>query len=349
MTLDTQPATLPILDLSAFNADPESRRIFLDSLRDTARNIGFFYLTGHGISSDLTDRVLGLSRAFFSLPEADKLAIEMVNSPHFRGYNRVGQERTKGQRDWREQVDIGPEQTALPTDDRSPVWARLEGPNQWPAGLPELKSVILQWQEEVTNLALRLLEAFAIALEQDKDVFKPIYEQNPNHLLKIIRYPGRDSAGSDQGVGAHKDSGFLTLLLQEKQKGLEVETDAGWIEAPPLEGTFIVNIGEVLELASDGYLRATVHRVVTPPAGVDRLSVAYFLGAHFGADVPLLELPDHLKQQARGLTRDPDNPLFRNIGQNTLKSRLGSHPDVAARHYPDLVANQADRPLAAQS
>jgi isopenicillin N synthase-like dioxygenase len=97
----------------------------------------------------------------------------------------------------------------------------------------------------------------------------------------------------------------------------------------------------LLELATDGYLKATVHRVVTPPAGTDRLSVAFFLGAPFDAEVPLLDLAPHLKAQAGGVTRDPHNPLFRNSGQNALKSRLRSHPDVAARHHADLLVAQA--------
>jgi isopenicillin N synthase-like dioxygenase len=139
-------------------------------------------------------------------------------------------------------------------------------------------------------------------------------------------------------VGAHKDSGFVTLLLQEKQAGLQVQADdGGWIDAPPVSGTFVVNIGEILEMASNGYLRANVHRVVSPPHGSDRLSVALFLGARHDATVPLLSLPPHLSAEARGVTQDPDNPLFREVGRNYLKSRLRSHPDVARRHYADLI------------
>ena len=133
-------------------------------------------------------------------------------------------------------------------------------------------------------------------------------------------------------------SGFVTLLLQEKQAGLQVQADdGGWIDAPPVPGTFVVNIGEILEMASNGYLRANVHRVVSPAAGADRLSVALFLGARHDATVPLLTLPPHLAAQARGVTQDPDNPLFREVGRNYLKSRLRSHPDVARRHYADLI------------
>lgn len=334
--------TIPVLDFSRYEADPASRREFLEGLRRASRDVGFFYLTGHGIAQSLIDDVLGASRRFFALADKDKLEIEMVNSPHFRGYNRVGQELTKGQRDWREQVDIGTEAPALPRNANLPAWTRLQGPNQWPSALPELRPLLLEWQDRLTDLSTRLLKAFAIVLEQDENAFENIYAGTPNHLIKIIRYPGRDSTESEQGVGAHKDSGFLTLLLQERQKGLQVEAaDGGWIDAEPRAGTFVVNIGELLEMATDGYLKATVHRVVTPPAGTDRLSVAFFLGAPFDAEIPLLDLAPHLKAQANGVTRDPQNPLYRNSGQNALKSRLRSHPDVAQRHHADLLATQA--------
>ncbi|PSJ58904.1 isopenicillin N synthase family dioxygenase [Pseudaminobacter soli (ex Li et al. 2025)] len=348
MSIHQTIEALPVLDFSNYGRDPESDRELLQNLAHAAREVGFFYLTGHGVHQLLIDEALSLSRRFFALPEADKLEIEMVNSPHFRGYNRVGQELTKGARDWREQVDIGSEAPALPRDPSLPAWTRLQGPNQWPSALPELKPVLLRWQAELTNLATRLLQAFARILEQDENVFEPIYAGTPNHLIKIIRYPGRDATESEQGVGAHKDSGFLTLLLQEKQKGLEVETEDGhWIEAEPKAGTFVVNIGELLEMATDGYLKATVHRVVTPPASADRLSLAFFLGAPFDAEIPLLELAPHLKAQAGGVTRDPQNPLFRTSGQNALKSRLRSHPDVAQRHHADLLAAQPQASSAA--
>jgi len=341
MSATTKPNSLPVLDFSRFDKSEEDRRAFLEDLRGAVRDHGFFYLEGHGVPQSLTDNVLEVSRHFFSLPDEDKLEIEMVNSPHFRGYNRVGQELTQGKHDWREQIDIGSEAEALPRSSDLPAWSRLQGPNQWPSALPELKPLLLQWQTELSDVATRLLRAFAIILEQDEDVFASIYSGTPNHLIKIIRYPGRDATQSDQGVGAHKDSGFLTFVLQEKQKGLEVELEDGrWIEAEPRKGSFVVNVGELLELATDGYLKATVHRVVTPPAGTDRLSIAFFLGAPFGNDIPQLELPAHLKAEAKGVTRDPSNPLFRNSGINALKSRLRSHPDVAQRHHADLLEEQ---------
>lgn len=342
------PPSLPTLDLRGFAAGATERSAFLRALRDAAREFGFFYLTGHGIAADLVTDVLGLARRFFALPEHEKLAIEMINSPHFRGYNRAGLEYTRGKPDWREQIDIGAEGEALPFDPSAPAWTRLHGPNQWPAALPELKPVLLRYQEEVTALAIRVLRAFAAALDQPETVFEPIYTPAPHRLLKIIRYPGRSATEGDQGVGAHKDSGFVTILLQDKVAGLQVEGERGWIDAPPVPGAFVVNIGEILELASNGYLRANVHRVVSPPADRDRLSVAFFLGANLDATVPLLALPPALAE-SRGITQDPLNPLFREVGKNYLKSRLRSHPDVARRHHADLLGPIAEQPQVASA
>lgn len=328
---------LPVLDISRMEAGPTERAEFLAELRNTTHDLGFFYLTGHGVDQEIIHQMLTLSRRFFELPEQDKLAIEMVNSPHFRGYNRVGWERTRGMPDWREQLDIGAERTALGVSPELPSWTRLQGPNQWPAALPELREVVLRYQAVASQLAIRLVRAFALVLGQEETVFDPLFTSNPHQLLKIIRYPGRDQTEDDQGVGAHKDGGFVTVLLQDVQEGLQVNYEGNWISAPPMPGTFVINIGELLELASNGYLRATVHRAITPPPGTDRLSIGYFFSARLDASIPLLDLPPELAKGQRGLTQDTLNPLFYEVGKNLLKSRLRSHPDVARRHHADLL------------
>jgi isopenicillin N synthase-like dioxygenase len=330
-------APLPILDLSRFQSPGDDRAAFLTELGEVARSTGFFYLTGHGVSPALGERAFALSRRFFALPAADKRAIAMVNSPHFRGYTDAGGEYTRGKPDWREELDIGLEVEAHPAQPGDPAWRRLRGPNQWPAVLPEFRPVLLHWQDEMIRVAATLLKAFALALHQPEDVFDSALTETPNVLLKTIRYPGRHETLDDQGCGPHKDGGLLTLVRQDRVGGLQVETDAGWVDAPPVPGTFVVNIGEALELASDGYLRATVHRVVTPPAGDDRLSLAFFLGAGLESTVPRLTLPPELAALALGPERDPDNPLFYDVGRNVLKGRLRSHPDVARRFYADVL------------
>jgi isopenicillin N synthase-like dioxygenase len=329
--------SVPQLDLRGFDGGESQRAQFLAELRIAAHDIGFFYLIGHGVEAALLGDVLDSAKHFFALPDADKLAIEMIHSPHFRGYNRVASEHTRGMPDWREQIDIGPERPALPRAAGSPPWARLRGPNQWPAALPELRAVVTRWQIASMQVLTRILRAFSLALGQPADALEPLYGDDPHYLIKLIRYPGRDATAADQGVGAHKDAGLITLLLQDDQGGLQVETPRGWIDVPPRPGTFVINIGELLELASDGFLRATMHRVVTPPSGVERLSAAFFLGARLDAVVPLLQLPPALAAHARGPERDPRNPLFREVGMNYMKGRLRSHPDVARRYHADLL------------
>ena len=156
---------VPIIDLSQFDGDQNTRQAFLSDLRSAARDVGFFYLSGHGIGNDQIESLFQLSRRFFALPLEDKLKIEMINSPQFRGYTRVAGERTKGLADWREQLDFGVEREAIPQSSGTPAWSRLQGPNLWPDALPELRPAILDWQEKTTATAIRLLRAFAAALE----------------------------------------------------------------------------------------------------------------------------------------------------------------------------------------
>jgi isopenicillin N synthase-like dioxygenase len=339
-TLDI--TALPTLDLSLFEGTAQQRYEFLENLRHAARDVGFFYLTGHGIDSALLKQVQNHARQFFALPESEKTAVGMINSPHFRGYNRAASEITRGKPDLREQFDLGAERETLPLQADSPFWARLQGPNQWPTALPELKPLLLEWQQAMTRMSLRLLGAFAQALSLRADAFDQLYGDKPNEHIKLMRYPGTANGDSNQGVGAHKDSGFLSFLLQDQQAGLQVEIEEGrWIDALPRENTLVVNIGELLELASNGYLRATVHRVVSPPVGSERLSIAFFLGAQLDAVVPLYPLPTALLREARGPASDPDNPLFRDVGWNYLKGRLRSHPDVARRFYADALLPQS--------
>ncbi|WP_338579199.1 isopenicillin N synthase family oxygenase [Pseudomonas sp. ML2-2023-6] len=333
---------LPTLDLSLLDGTAAQRQGFLEDLRHAARDVGFFYLTGHGIDSELLQQVQDHARRFFALPDRDKTAVGMINSPHFRGYNRAASEITRGKPDLREQFDLGAEREVLPTTDNSPYWARLQGPNQWPQALPTLKPLLLDWQQAMTAMSLRLLRAFAQVLALGPEAFDQLYGDKPNEHIKLMRYPGQASDESNQGVGAHKDSGFLSFLLQDQQAGLQVEIEEGrWIDALPRANTLVVNIGELLELATNGYLRATVHRVLSPAKGSERLSIAFFLGAQLDAVVPLYPLPAALLREARGPVSDPANPLFRDVGWNYLKGRLRSHPDVAQRYYADALIPNA--------
>lgn len=333
-------ATLPVLDLSRLDDGPEAAEAFRRELREATHDVGFFYLTGTGVSPELESRLHRVAREFFALPAADKLAIENVESPHFRGYTRVGGERTQGRVDWREQIDIGPERPAI-TDADAPDYSRLIGPNLWPEALPELRSTVSEWHDRLSGVARKLLRAWAVALGAEQSYFDEHFGE-PSTLIKIVRYPGTDDPAPQQGVGAHKDSGVLTLLWVEPGKGgLQVERGGKWVDAPSVPGAFVVNIGELLEYATQGYLVATNHRVVSPRHPDDRISVPFFFNPALDKRLPIIELPPELAAAAAGVTQDPHNPIHALYGENALKSRLRAHPDVAERWHSDLVAARA--------
>ncbi|WP_424076949.1 isopenicillin N synthase family dioxygenase [Mycobacterium sp.] len=324
MTTVSTVTTLPEVDLRHPSGQLRKR------LREAAHGVGFFYLTGHGVPAALASRVLAAARRLFALPQKDKDAIAMVGSPHFRGYTRLGGELTGGQVDWREQIDIGPERDLVGGPGK-PDYLWLQGPNQWPAGLPELPGIIAEWDAALAAVARTLLGHFAAALGSPTDVFQDAFAETPATLLKIVRYPA--TAARSQGVGAHRDAGVLTLLLAEPgSQGLQVRPSRSgdWIDVPVRDGAFIVNIGELLELATGGYLRATEHRVNLRRAA-DRISVPYFFNPRLEAQIPTLALPPELAAQA-SLRADPSDPIFSVYGRNAWKSRLRAHPDVAAAH-----------------
>ena len=333
------PSSLPILDISALDAGEDAAEQFRRKLREVTHEVGFFYLVGHGIEQDLIDEVVDVSRRFFELPTEDKLAIENINSPQFRGYTRVGGELTHGDVDWREQIDIGVERNAVEETEGTPKYWRLEGPNLWPEALPELQDTIDRWSSELNALALKLMRTWAVALGAPESVFDEAFGDKPFSLIKIVRYPGESTEVPKQGVGAHRDGGVLTLLLVEPGKdGLQVEHEGEWIDAPALPGSFVVNIGEMLELATDGYLKATLHKVQSPKIGTDRISIPFFFNPALDATMPRLELPPELRSAARGLSADPTNsPILETYGDNALRYRLRAHPNVAQIHHADLL------------
>jgi isopenicillin N synthase-like dioxygenase len=124
----------------------------------------------------------------------------------------------------------------------------------------------------------------------------------------------------------------LTLLLAEPgSEGLQVRgRDGAWVDVPAVAGAFIVNIGELLEFASGGYLRATEHRVDLRQTS-DRISVPYFFNPRLDAQIPVLPLPVELAVHAEPRA-DPSDPIYTPYGRNAWKSRLRAHPDVAAAH-----------------
>lgn len=334
-------ASLPVLDIAAFLDDPTSvgGRRFVDELIATEHDIGFCYLVGHGVDPAVEARVMELAATFFALPEPDRLEIVNTNTPHFRGYTRLGQERTNGTSDWRDQIDIGPERAAPDLDPDAPPWMRLRGPNQWPSAVPEMQGVVTTWMDAMAEVGRAVLSALALGLGLPADHFEPVVTPDPEVLVKIIRYPAPDAVtDTGQGVGLHHDSGLLSFIMQDDVGGLQVQTGDSLVDATPMPGAYVLNLGEMLQVATSGYLRATKHRVVSPPPGRERISVAYFFNPCMESRLDPIELPPALAAEASGgQNPDPNDPIFAIYGENWLKFRLRSHPDVAEIWHADLV------------
>ena len=202
-----------------------------------------------------------------------------------------------------------------------------------------MESVVTGWMADMGQVGTAVLRAIALGLGQPVEHFEPAMQPHPEVLVKIIRYPAPNQPSADgQGVGLHNDSGLLSFILQDDVGGLQVQIDGELVDATPMPGALILNIGEMLQIATDGYLRATKHRVVSPPTGRERVSIAYFHNPAMEATFEQIPLPDDLAAHARGSANDrPGDTIFANYGDNWLKFRVRSHPDVAAIHHPDLV------------
>jgi isopenicillin N synthase-like dioxygenase len=333
---------IPVLDLDAARqADGSFSPEFIEQLRDATHRVGFFQLVGYGAAPGQAEDLLATIKRFFDLPLEERMKLDNRLSPHFRGYTRMGTEVTQGRADAREQIDYSPDRE--PVQDypaEQPYWL-LQGHNMWPdESLPELEPAAMAWAGLMSKVGNELLRAIAVSLQLPEDHFDEPFRDTPAWMGKLVHYGGGVvEAAGDQGVGSHADYGFVTLLLQDAVGGLEVLPPGAsqWAPVEPLPGALVVNLGEMLEVATAGYLAATIHRVQAPPPGVDRYSVPFFWSPRLDAVIEPVPLPPALKAQARGISDDPSNPMLASFGLNMLKGRMRAHPDVTERHYPDLM------------
>jgi len=170
----------------------------------------------------------------------------------------------------------------------------LHGRNLFPE-LPGFREDILAYVQALTRLGHRLVEGLALSLGLEPSYFADRYTADPLVLFRIFNYPSRPApSGQDVrwGVGEHTDYGFLTILWQDDVGGLEVKTREGWTAAPPLPGSFVCNIGDMLDRMTGGLYRSTPHRVALNTSGRDRLSLPFFFDPDFDARVqPIPGLP----------------------------------------------------------
>lgn len=274
---------LPIIDVSPLVAGRGDRASSVRDLGAACREHGFFYASNHGIDPELQRRLEDASRKFFALPLEQKNAIRMeLGGRAWRGFFPVGGELTSGIPDLKEGLYLG---TELPAGDPRP----LHGPNLFPAQVPDLRSAVLDWMTALTELGHALMSGIAESLGLAPDHFRVNWMQDPITLFRVFHYPPDSGDRGQWGVGEHTDYGVLTMLLQDDVGGLQVKSRGTWLEAPPIPGTFVCNLGDMLERATGGFYKSTPHRVLNT-SGRDRYSFPFFFDPSWDARIAALPI-----------------------------------------------------------
>ena len=287
--LDASNTPVPVVDLGAPGAGAR-----IDA---ACRRSGFVALGGHGVPTELRERVLQAAHAFFALPVEVKQEIALSRGgTAWRGWFPLGDELTSGVPDLKEGFYVGRE---LP-----PSTVPLHGPNLWPTDhVPDLAPSVTAWMEAMEALGQRVLAAMAEGLGLPSDWFANGLTADPTVLFRIFRYPPHPAGAEGQwGVGEHTDYGLVTLLAHDGTPGLEVRGPEGWHEVDPDPELIICNLGDMLDRLTGGRYRSTPHRVRNH-AGHDRISLPFFLDPGWHSVVEPLPLHDDWEPPAEQVAR----------------------------------------------
>lgn len=274
---------IPLVDFGAFrNGTDEEKRHVADEIGRSLNEVGFFYLTNHGLPAEVLNGVFQAARNFFELPDEVKDRVSSSNTSNHRGYFPIGGENVDPlhTRDIKEGFDIGFEGTSA-VENREKTG--LRGANQWPEDLPGFQSALEQYYEHSVALGRDLCRAFALSLSLDESEFDQDIAHSESRM-RLLSYPGQPGGATSErafGAGAHADCGCLTILAQDDVGGLAVRNaDGEWIAADPIEGALVCNVGDMMEQWSGGRFSSTIHRVINS-SDRTRNSVALFFNPSF--------------------------------------------------------------------
>jgi isopenicillin N synthase-like dioxygenase len=289
--------SLPIIDCAALGTSPAADQALARELDAIYSSIGFCYFRNTGVSQDLVDGLFAASRDFHSQPEAAKRGLAM-NATH-RGYmapntsvivtSTVAEVKRPN---YSESLMLMHE--VDPSDPR--FGSEVHGPNQWP-DLPGFRPRVEAYEAAIRDFCQRLLRPMALALGLPADWFAPHFAR-PTTFLRMLHYPPQPADSPEDAFGSapHTDYGFLTILCQDTAGGLEVRrADGTWLKAPPVPGTWVCNVADMLSRWTNGRWQSTPHRVKNLSGG-DRYSNPYFFDMDMDsivACVPTCTGPDN--------------------------------------------------------
>jgi isopenicillin N synthase-like dioxygenase len=321
---------VPEIDVGALEAGGSGAEAVAAEIDRACRELGFFYVAGHGVDLSLQQRLDALSRQFFALDDGEKGEIAMAKAGRaWRGWFPVGAELTSGDPDWKEGLYFGAELGA--DHPRVRTATPLHGCNLFPRNPAALGPVVLEYIEAMTRLGQTVLGGIAIALGLGQNWFESGLTKEPLVLFRVFRYPAL--AGHDLerwSVGEHTDYGLLTFVAQDDAGGLQVETPRGWIDVPPRAGTLVCNLGDMLDRLTGGRYRSTPHRVRNAGRG-DRLSFPFFIDPSWDAVVDRLPVVD----------RPADDDAARRWDNASVHGFEGTYGDYilgkVGKVFPDLA------------
>ncbi len=279
---------IPVIDIGAMAGNDATAKLAVArAIREVSEMVGFFYIRNHGVADADLARTFELGRRFFDLPLHDKVLLHQRNSPHHAGYTPLLAENTDpaNQGDLHEAFDM----VSQPTGDV----------NLWPEALPELKEHLNRYFTQVLQLGHRLFAVVALSLGLPEDFFEP-HLTHPTAMLRLNHYPPQPVDGDARqiGIGAHTDYECFTILAQQSGiTALQVWNGREWIHAPPIPGTFIVNIADLLQRWSNDTFLSTRHRAINT-TGLPRMSIPFFLGVNH--DTVISPLPNCVSAERPG-------------------------------------------------
>ncbi|MFK7944774.1 MAG: isopenicillin N synthase family dioxygenase [Paracoccaceae bacterium] len=260
---------IPVIDISPLRDGTDPIGV-AKALNAASRSLGFIYIKGHGIPESAIDSARQTALQFFRSPSADKKKVAV--SAHHRGWIGIGGAKMQddAKADLKESYIWGLQDASGVLPDNHP----LRGPNQWPDCLPAMERDAMTYFHHAHDVAHHLMRGFALGLGRDPDTFLKTASR-PLSRASFVYYPPQDAVSGEQqfGVGPHTDFGVLTVLCQDDVGGLQVQDTSGdWIHAPPIPGSLVVNVADLLARWTAGAYKSTPHRVVNSP-GQERLSL----------------------------------------------------------------------------